>query len=117
GPHPELEVGLARDLRLDGSIKLDDFDTREVLDRSMLPMLGGRLSGEVRAHGRLGARAVDMSATLDEARLHLDRFRRGPYPRRFNFWMGAPPSGEPGDEVDLSIGAARLARGEGAVEG
>jgi hypothetical protein len=112
GARAELDVRLARDLRIDGSVKLDGIDTAGLLDRSLIPLLGGRLTGEVRAHGQLAPRLQNVAAELDLATLRLDRTRRGPWPRRFVVSTGAAAGAiRPDDELYVFLAGARFARG------
>jgi hypothetical protein len=112
GRTARADVDLAPDRSVSGVLVLEGVDTAGLLHRSLVPALGGKLSGRIRAHGQLARRQLDLTAELDEAQLQLERVRRGPYPQRFNVWMGKRGDADGPDHLDLSVGGARLFRGE-----
>ena len=118
GPHTALDlaVDLAPDKRrVDAGIDLDGLETSRVLDPALEPLLGGRLSGKLRAHLVLGQGLLGLAAAIDEASLRLDRRVHGPWPGRFAVSTHALPGPADADEAQLYFSGAELRRGTLAV--
>jgi hypothetical protein len=113
GPRAEFDLDLDRNTRVEAALRLDQIDTEGMLDPALAAQLGGKLSGQARAHVQLGRGLNGLSAAIDEATLHLERSRPGPWPRRLvisTHALPGPAGGSP-DELDLFFSGAQLEKG------
>jgi hypothetical protein len=112
GKQAQLELGLDPALRVDASLAVQEIETVHMLDRGLVPFLGGRLSGRIKARGQLSRRSLlESTAVIDEATLRLDRTRRGPWPGRFNLSTRAVPGPASADELDVFFEKIEFAEG------
>jgi hypothetical protein len=67
---------------LETELRVDGADTAPLLDPSLRPLLGGRLSGRIGLRAHLAPTLQGLMVDLRQADLRLDRARPGPWPRR-----------------------------------
>ena len=111
GPRVHVEATVERGVRATLDARADALDLAPMLDASLAPLVGGRITGRLRADLTLVAGLRDVDATIPEASLALTR-PTGATPRRLVFRVGAPSrqaDGPSDDEtVTLALASARL---------
>lgn len=100
---PDLEAGV--------QAQFDALDVRPFLPRSLVPALGGKLTGHLEASGAPGTTLGQARATLDELDLRLARSRPGPFPAELRLRKHGEPSTSGPDLADVIVGLVALEDG------
>lgn len=110
--HASVVLTWEPDRRSHLAAQFDGWLTTAGLHRSLAPLLGGKLTGQIEARGQMADHPLEISADVVRADLLLARTRRGPFPRWFRLVVGPTvPRSALEDELAMGIDRARFAHG------